>query len=602
MSKKNQKQINAKKAQTQYNQVESKPFDLKLLVAQVAAAQAAKKKVVSKKDKKKAAAAQVAQKVVVEETAQAKEEVAAAEVEEKTSKESLRKLKVQKRKDRKAIKDQVKNQVADSEAEYKAKEAVRLFGVVLRVVNTSRQVSQSGLSMVAQYQRRAQAALGVLRPGTELRIALFHQFMELSRQFKGLKVTEAPTEPVAPAEMAPEPGHEKDVRKKLLGDKKKDKQHPWKAMQKAIQLRGSQAVDKAKTGVAAVGNYGANMALVPYMVKSIAQVGPGLRSVGKAIEENGLDTMKWVGRQISNLNSRLQGMFRSAQGLLGADSPADWLALGALAMGVLPSLVEGLEESLKKRFGDNYIQGFISEQWTKTKEGVTMWLSDFIEKTINAITDLATKAKEKATEAAKAGAAWVKDKAATPFSKPADAPKPGTLTVKQGSAAHLAKATPREKLAYYQSQLARKDISPAERKEVELQLQQLVESTPSLYNNSQVIANLEAKGIKINASAKVTKAANTSVSTATTSNVSSGPVTGGSNTAVTVTPSASSTADNGPVTATKPPPAPPSASNESGSDAGSSGVASTGLSPSSIPNQAAGDTLAFFNMTGMGMA
>lgn len=601
MSKKNQKQINAKKAQTQYNQVESKPFDLKLLVAQVAAAQAAKKKVVSKKDKKKVAAAQVAQKVVVEETAQAKEEVAAAEVEEKTSKESLRKLKVQKRKDRKAIKNQVKNQVADSEAEYKAKEAVRLFGVVLRVVNTSRQVSQSGLSMVAQYQRRAQAALGVLRPGTELRIALFHQFMELSRQFKGLKVTEAPTEP---AEMAPEPepDPEKDVRKKLLGDKKKDKQHPWKAMQKAIQLRGSQAVDKAKTGVAAVGNYGANMALVPYMVKSIAQVGPGLRSVGKAIEENGLDTMKWVGRQISNLNSRLQGMFRSAQGLLGADSPADWLALGALAMGVLPSLVEGLEESLKKRFGDNYIQGFISEQWTKTKEGVTMWLSDFIEKTINAITDLATKAKEKATEAAKAGATWVKDKAAMPFSKPADAPKPGTLSVKQGSAAHLAKATPREKLAYYQSQLARKDISPAERKEVELQLQQLVESTPSLYNNSQVIANLEAKGIKINASAKVTKAANTSVSTATTSNVSSGPVTGGSNTAVTVTPSASSTADNGPVTATKPPPAPPSASNESGSDAGSSGVASTGLSPSSIPNQAAGDTLAFFNMTGMGMA
>lgn len=601
MSKKNQKQINAKKAQTQYNQVESKPFDLKLLVAQVAAAQAAKKKVVSKKDKKKVAAAQVAQKVVVEETAQAKEEVAAAEVEEKTSKESLRKLKVQKRKDRKAIKDQVKNQVADSEAEYKAKEAVRLFGVVLRAVNTSRQVSQSGLSMVSRYQRRAQAALGVLRPGTELRIALFHQFMELSRQFKGLKVTEAPTEP---AEMAPEPepDPEKDVRKKLLGDKKKDKQHPWKAMQKAIQLRGSQAVDKAKTGVAAVGNYGANMALVPYMVKSIAQVGPGLRSVGKAIEENGLDTMKWVGRQISNLNSRLQGMFRSAQGLLGADSPADWLALGALAMGVLPSLVEGLEESLKKRFGDNYIQGFISEQWTKTKEGVTMWLSDFIEKTINAITDLATKAKEKVTEAAEDGAAWLKDKAATPFVKPADAPKPGTLTVKQGSAAHLAKATPREKLAYYQSQLARKDISPAERKEVELQLQQLVESTPSLYNNSQVIANLEARGIKINASAKVNKAANTSVSTATTSNVSSGPVTGGSNTAVTVTPSASSTADNGPVTATKPPPAPPSASNESGSDAGSSGVASTGLSPSSIPNQAAGDTLAFFNMTGMGMA
>ena len=593
MAKKNQKQINAKKAQTQYNQVESKPFDLKLLVDQVAAAQAAKKKVVSKKDKKKAAAAQVAQKVVVEETAQAKEEVAAAEVEEKTSKESLRKLKVQKRKDRKAIKDQVKNQVADSEAEYKAKEAVRLFGIVLRAVNTSRQVSQSGLSMAAQYRRRAQVALGVLRPGTELRIALFHQFMELSRQFKGLKVTEAPTEPT---EMAPEPDPEPDP------GPDPEKQHPWKTLQKALQLRGRQAVDKVKTGVAAVGNYGANMALVPYMVKSIAQVGPGLRSVGKAIKANGLDAMKWVGRQISNLNSRLQGMFRSAQGLLGADSPADWLALGALAMGVLPSLVEGLEESLKKRFGDNYIQGFISEQWTKTKEGVTMWLSDFIEKTINAITDLATKAKEKATEAAKAGAAWVKDKAATPFSKPADAPKPGTLSVKQGSAAHLAKATPREKLAYYQSQLARKDISPAERKEVELQLQQLVESTPSLYNNSQVIANLEAKGIKINASAKVTKAANTSVSTATTSNVSSGPVTGGSNTAVTVTPSASSTADNGPVTATKPPPAPPSASNESGSDAGSSGVASTGLSPSSIPNQAAGDTLAFFNMTGMGMA
>ena len=593
MAKKNQKQINAKKAQTQYNQVESKPFDLKLLVDQVAAAQAAKKKVVSKKDKKKAAAAQVAQKVVVEETAQAKEEVAAAEVEEKTSKESLRKLKVQKRKDRKAIKDQVKNQVADSEAEYKAKEAVRLFGIVLRAVNTSRQVSQSGLSMAAQYRRRAQVALGVLRPGTELRIALFHQFMELSRQFKGLKVTEAPTEPT---EMAPEPDPEPDP------GPDPEKQHPWKTLQKALQLRGRQAVDKVKTGVAAVGNYGANMALVPYMVKSIAQVGPGLRSVGKAIKANGLDAMKWVGRQISNLNSRLQGMFRSAQGLLGADSPADWLALGALAMGVLPSLVEGLEESLKKRFGDNYIQGFISEQWTKTKEGVTMWLSDFIEKTINAITDLATKAKEKATEAAKAGAAWVKDKAATPFSKPADAPKPGTLSVKQGSAAHLAKATPREKLAYYQSQLARKDISPAERKEVELQLQQLVESTPSLYNNSQVIANLEAKGIKINASAKVTKAANTSVSTATTSNVSSGPVTGGSNTAVTVTPSASSTADNGPVTATKPPPAPPSSSNESGSDAGSSGVASTGLSPSSIPNQAAGDTLAFFNMTGMGMA
>lgn len=375
------------------------------------------------------------------------------------------------------------------------------------------------------------------------------------------------------------------------------------ALKKGIALAGRKAKG-IKDAVASSVQQLAGSTTSALSVKSVAKVGEGLKVIGKSIKENGLDTLKWVGGKLSDLNSRVMGLFRSAKNFMTGGDASDWLAIGAIGMGILPTLIDGMIEELKKRFGDNFVMGFINEKWDATKKFVTEWLEDFIGKAVSAIKDLPDTLKKIGSEAwqgtknAASNTAHVLKEMVTPDTPERKAAKERVAIKAQGGVPPLRQ---------FVNLIDEYDAATSQPRKDEIadRIVQLVNATPSLKNEPRVLAHMKSRNI--NVSAKVVNATNTSTSTAnanvapstarSSSTSVSAPV---SNTNVSVSPPPA-TAKEKPVVAEKP--AAPPASSGGSSDAGAAtGTLSGGLNNASVPNNAADETLTFMNVASMGAA
>jgi hypothetical protein len=586
---------NAKVARAEYAGVESKPFDLKLLVAQVSAAQSAK----AKEKKKNTEVRQQLDHLKKEEadlaveTLKADTESISQEVKE--MKVSNKEIKKQRDQARRAAKSKAKSQLGPSADELVASEAVRLFGVMVGIYESSDQLATKQIAYIATFYDKALTSVNALPPGSATRLTLFAQLMELTKRFRKLRPSQV-KEQERPEEI------KKSPKEKLLGDGSQ-KTPSWKSLGAAMKLMGKRATSSVAPAVGHVMGAGA-VSTASTTVKSIAKVSDGLRFIGRAIQQNGVDTLKWVGRKLSDLTSRVMGLFRSAKNFLTGGGAADMLSMGAIALGILPSIVEGLVKELKERFGENFVMGFISEKWEATKKYVSEFLSDFIDKAVTMIKELPGKLKElggKAWDATKEGASKVWDankKIATGAwnwltgkdDKKSETKAPAKNEGPQDQFDRLVKEYDAAKTQAQKDEIANKMI-------------QLVNATPSLKTETRVINAMKSRGININT--KVNNATNTTTSTA---NANVAPSTSGgstttvsaptSNTNVSVTPPPTETK---PVTAEKPVPPPGVTSNGAMDDSGgATSTLSGGLTNASVPNNAANETLTFMNIASMG--
>ena len=591
----------AAKGAAEYNGVESRPFDIKLLMKQVATAQVAKSKAQTK-------LGIATKKELVADVAQAKEELAVAKEELK----DVEKATAQTARTTKKLKERRKIKVPDVDSE-DAVEKVRIFGVVVYTKMRAKHLTADSIAEVRKYQERAKDAVLSLPPGSTARLSLFSQYADLARKAAKLKAEPTETPAGAPAEKAEEKkpvSDAQETRDKLLGKKKI---RTWKALDQALILlgkgkdAGSSLMSKGRQAVTSLAPV--SSAYSTFAVQGIAKIGPGLRYIGRSIKENGTNTLKWIGNKLSALTRGVMGMFRSARNMLTSNSPGDWAAMAAIGIGILPQIVQGMLDELKKRFGEDFVIGFIKEKWESTKTAVTQWLGEFIDKALDLIKSLPEKIAKGASylwDKTKQGASAVWDTGAGAVkslfageSKDEVTKKP--ITKPGGSAM--------DKLGGLLADHSQAGITPGQKMEVEKKIRELVLASPSLYNDSQVIANLQKRGIKIDAKLSQTTN-NTSTATATPSAVSTStnitggapgaPVTGGGGNTVTASPPESAGSGSGPVTAQQP--TPQAAPADGGGDSGGSTPKTGGMSNATVPDNAAPDTLFFMNLASMGAA
>ncbi len=608
-SAKSKAQLNANKraAAAEYNQVESKPFDIKTLVAQVSTANEKKKLSSTRVSKKEKEQAVLEAQVAAAETQESRQEAsqAASELLEARTlaKDKLAELQ-QRKASRKIARQQAKaptNNVEDDKV-WAAGEAVRLLEVMISVVEEAAD-DRKDPAPVVPYYRKAKLAVAQLPAGSDSRLVLFNKMVLLTKRYKALFEQE---QPGSASQKTNQPQAKK--RHPLLGEKGKTK--PWKSLRQALSLLGQKVDDTKGTlkgGSKATASIvtGVVSGVGSFIVKSTAQVGSSLREIGKAIRENGLDTLKWVGSRLHDLGSKVMGLFRSAKNFLGGGDATDLLAMAAIAMGILPSLVSGMNEELKKQFGDNYISDFISKHWEATKTAVMDWIFSTVDKVIDAVKDIGNKVYEKGKELVQGAV----DAVISPAQRQENVSKWQASTYDK-----TPRVPPKIQLARLFKELNAPGATDAQKESVKIKIQQLVADNPVLAEDTHVMNKLNKYGISL--SANVTKGAVTSTSNvsvpSSTSPSASGsataantavalPGSSGGDTNVTVSQPPQSVGDT-PVTATKPPPPSPTSDAGASSDPGASGGAKTsGLSNSAVPNQAVPDTLAFMNLAGMGM-
>ena len=608
----NKAKLNANKraAAAEYNQVESKPFDIKLLVTQVFQANGKKKQAdsrVAKIDKEKVA---LDAKVAAAETQESRQEAsqAASELLEARTLAKDKLAEIQQRKaSRKIARQQAKAPTTNVEDDkvWAAGEAVRLLEVMISVVEDASD-DRKDPAPVVPYYRKAKLAVAQLPAGSDSRLVLFNKMVLLTKRYKALF-----EQPGSVSQKTSQPPAKK--RHPLLGEKGKTK--PWKSLRQALSLLGQKVDDTKGTlkgGSKATASIvtGVVSGVGSFIVKSTAQVGSSLKEIGKAIKENGLDTLKWVGSRLHDLGSRVMGLFRSAKNFLGGGDATDLLAMGAIALGILPSLVSGLNEELKKQFGDNYISDFISKHWEATKTTVMDWISRMIDTAVQAVKDLPKQIAEKGKAAAGGAAHLVSKGWDRLWNGKSDGEKAGEdrLSIKSKGG-----VPPLRQFVNLLDEYDRPSNSADQKEAIKIKIQQLVKSNPELAKEQRVINNLNQRGISL--SANVSQGAVTSTSTvnvpssatpsasgsSTAANTSVAlPGSSGGDTNVTVSQPPQSVGDT-PVTADKPPPPPSTSGGGADSDSVSGSPKTSGLSNSVVPNQAVPDTLAFMNMAGMGM-
>jgi hypothetical protein len=586
------------KGNAEYNQVESKGFDIKLLVAQVAAAQA-------RKTKAQTQVSTAVKKELVADAVMAREEAKAAEEDAA----NIEKIAHHKTSTTRTLKNRRKVAAPEVNAD-DATEKTRIFSVVVATKLTAKRLTKDSLEEVETYKQRAKTAILALPAGSNARISLFARYTATVRLAATLKVSPEAVQEKAPEEERPSRG--KELQEKFLGAKDRGGLS-WKALERSLTAIGKRLKDGASSSVAksrSITNISPlSSAFTAFAVQSISKIGPGLKQIGKSIKENGTNTLKWVGRKLSDLTRGLMGMFRSAKNMLAANGPEDWAALAAIGVGILPSIVEGLLGELKKRFGEDFVIGFIKEKWESTKNTVTQWLGEFIDKALELIRALPEQI------AKGASSLWDKTKegASSVWNKGTSAVKNLFNTEDSTEVKPLKKsngASAIDKLGGLLADHSQPGITEARKADVERKIRDLVVSSPSLYNDARIIANLEKRGIKIDtklsqmtnntSTTTVNPKSSTSNSTSVSGVAPGSPVSSGGGNAVTTSPPASE-ASPPPVVAQ--PPAPePDAADGSG-DAGKTGrQTGGGLNNASVPDNAAPDTLFFMNLASMGAA
>lgn len=603
---------NAQIANAQYGEVGASSFDIRELVAQVAEAQSSK----DRPTKKKLLKAEADLGAALAKKDQAQFDLVTAETEDAESEErelvtqrrALDRVKKTPRPVKRAPKrdyeddfdssdDDDNDDVEDAQIatpKRKALKALRAFESQLKEATEAFEDADDNLiaSSLAELEALSVKASSLIRalPESIAKRVLLTRYMGLFRAYVRIRGQHT--------------GVSRWVDKvsKLKG-KIDDEGGILPALKNAAKLGAKNLGRKVVGGL----NRGVNSALAhlpapvaAFMVKATNAIGSGLKFVGKAIKVTGIDTMKWVGRKLADLTSRVMGLFRSARNFLSGGDAADLFSMGAIALGILPSLVEGLVGELKKRFGDDFVMGFIKEKWEDAKKYVSEFLTKFVDDAVKAIKNLPETLKtlgEKASSAASGAGHLIKE--AISSSKSESIGSDDYNAAKESGKVPITRQLSNLLDTYDAAN------TPAEKERIAARLVQMVNSSSILKTSPQVIASLQRRGININA--KVNNATNTST---TTANSTAAPINDRSAVGSPSIVSPSSTSNTN-VSVTPPPSNPasvitekPQVSAESNSgamdDAGTATPVSRGLNNASVPNNAADETLTFMNLSSMG--
>ncbi len=609
-------------AQREYGSVDAKGLDLKKLLASVDTARTnydlhAKKSAINQ------GVMLLSERLtLVEETRKLKKE------------ETSHKTKVRKSSDAQIRKAEAKKRAADllrvaaqaeQDAVFQATESLRLFGVMLRVGETGRLVTKSTLDSIDSHKFRAKRDLSLMKPGSDERMDLVRQYIAYSRRFDKLKELGQQTEaepielgtlPTLPRDTSEKEKQRRDKQRSLLGGFGKDALSKHAAsVQRALTLSGRSLKngkdnlfsfgDKVVTGFRNGKDVGA------LTVKSIARVGSGLVSVGRAIKDTGKNTMRWVGDRICGLSRRFFGALQGIKSAMGVSGIGDWLTVGALAAGLMPSLIDGFTTYMKKQYGEDWMSSFINEKWTDTKKYVLEWLEKFVNYAADAIKSIPEKAKEiaeKVKNAAK-NVPFVLNEMANPANHTKE-----RNDIKEAQSNGT--KTPQEKMIAALSAVQDPKLSSEDRSEAVNEVKRLARLHPYLLEKPAITNRMNQLGIDFTYTNKYGKKINiathqyngdpienTTINKIGSSASSSTLNLNGGRTSVT-TPKAPAgggapNTSNGPITATPPATSPDSAGTGDSSLPTSPRI--SGLSNSAIPNQATSDTLNLLNMHGLGM-
>lgn len=511
---------------------------------------------------------------------------------------------------------------------FEATEAVRLFGVMLRVGETAKLPSKDTLNSIDSHRYKAKAALVRLKPGSDMRMRLLNQFLLYSKRYEKLKshfntVRDIKKDVEELVPQKPEGlGKERDRRKRqydILGGYRNVRdgaKERLTSFHRALKLSGRALGEKVRNlspfGDRLTTGFRKGAASGAFTVRSIAKIGTGLIAVSKSIKDTGKSTMRWVGDRISGLTRRFMGALRNLRGLAGGNGGAmDWLTTGALAAGLLPSLISGFSDYMKKQYGDDWMQSFISEKWSETKKYVLEWLEKFVNYASDAIKSIPEKAKEIAEK--------VKNAAKNVPFVVSEMTNPANHTKERNDIEEAIKnktKTPQEKIIAALNKVQDPNTSKEDREEAVNEVKRLARLYPYLMEKPAIVNKMNQLGINFTYTNRYGKKINIATqqpngdplekttinSIASSASSSTLNVSGGRTSAV--TPKAPAATGGGgsadaPVTAT-PAPATPD-SGGTGDTGMQSSPRISGLSNAAIPNQATSDTLNFINMHGLGM-
>lgn len=535
---------------------------------------------------------------------------------------------------RKMVAEYKARQPKVDESVSEALELLRLFGVMLKVAEQAKFLTKELVNTVSDHQWRARVAITKLKSGTSARMEMFAQYVAFTKRFDSvkLKFTQVgiaeEVENTNVEEHADTKIHQQDRDRinrllELAGRKipSKDKLDTrLNSIKRAMILASRYGLDHLGGGIRKLGNgvkdtvsgIGSGASDVGIRVaKSVAQVAHNLQGVSSSIKRASDRSINWVGDRLSSINRRLMGIFGRLKSAEGTSGITDWLAAGALASQLIPSLMEGFNSYMKQQYGEDWVTKLITEKWAETKATVMQWLDKFTEYAVDTIKNLPANAAKLVDNAKHAIGEYVNPTKLTNDNMRDDAAR----AVESGDKTAVRKFS--DQITKYEAPGA----TEAVKAEAVTEMHRLLRVYPFLLNQSSIVRKLRALGINYNykniygkdvslltnddskvslkpGSAAMYMGKNASQTSITAPTGNAGRASPTSGPVVALAPSQAQTEQ---ADAPKVAQAPSNPDSEGTGDTGSKSTPKTsGLSNATIPTQTASDTLILMNMHGLG--
>ena len=113
----------------------------------------------------------------------------------------------------------------------------------------------------------------------------------------------------------------------------------------------------------------------PVVVKALKTIGVGTVATAKAVKDTESSTMKWLGSRLTGMAGRLMNFLRSP---IQGSGLGSLIGMAALATTLIKPMLDGIDAELNSRFGENYIEKFVSGLWTKAWSYLVTQIKSFL--------------------------------------------------------------------------------------------------------------------------------------------------------------------------------------------------------------------------------
>ena len=113
----------------------------------------------------------------------------------------------------------------------------------------------------------------------------------------------------------------------------------------------------------------------PVVVKALKTIGVGTVATAKAVKDTASSTMKWLGSRLTGMAGRLMNFLRSP---IQGSGLGSLIGMAALATTLIKPMLDGIDAELNSRFGENYIEKFVSGLWTKAWSYLVTQIKSFL--------------------------------------------------------------------------------------------------------------------------------------------------------------------------------------------------------------------------------